>query len=509
MGNTSFKEALQRFVPNVNWRVSVFLLIVLGLFYLVSGTTFFGFLGSEKCILDKNVADTLKAVCTILTVAGALMLIIGILLFWQIKDSDHWIYTAMQKGGWLGLSIVLLVPSIILYQKIVTQKCDDKATETGSNHQSLNSLGLTIMSVSVSLFVASGFTTFYFVSETTEEKFIKLKEKMGNMSKLSVQDLEDMFHTYESLELEADFSGQLPSKNDLELAIKDKYTDKIARTIYTDLKSNYSKYDERKVEDLLQKSYKTICEFNEENYHQNIEIPQHPITPEKLITKITEINSKTKEIDESDLKFIKDNLCKAKTVEDINAQIKNLSLQKIADIIKFNREKRQQQVLEDYCEGVEQPNKEDLVDPFGIKAAIRNKNNEAVQSPVIMPINSKCKDFVAKKKLASVIDLTRAEVTEERARSLERKLKNEVKNEEAVSSREDSPPPYSYSNEEVPPHLELDTPPRSPVLSSQPAVSGVKPEQFNLNRFSPINYRMKRHTSLSKLVKKLKSKMKK
>jgi len=489
MGNTSFKEALQRFVPNINWRVSVFLLIVLGLFYLVCGTTFFGFLGSEKCILDKNVADTLKGVCTIITVAGALMLIIGILLFWQIKDSDHWIYTAMQKGGWLGLSIVLLVPSIILYQKIVSQKCDDEANETGSNHQSLNSLGLTIMSVSLSLFVASGFTTFYFLSETTEEKFIKLKEKMGNMSKLSVQDLEDMFHTYESLELEPDFSGQLPSKNDLELAIKDRYTDKIARTIYSDLKSNYAKYDERKVEDLLQKSYKTICEFNEENYHQNIEIPQHPITPEKLITKITEINSKTKEIDESDLKFIKDNLCKAKTVEEVNAQIKNLSLQKIADIIKFNREKRQQQVLADYCEGVEQPDKE-LVDPFGIKTAIKNKNNEAVQSPIIMPINSKCKDYVAKKNLASVIDLTRAEVTEERARSLERKLKgevkseaknevkSEVKSEDAVSSYEDLPPP-----------LEL----ASPVISSQPAVS----------------FRMKRHTSLSKLVKKLKSKMKK
>ena len=471
MGNTSFKEALQRFVPNVNWRVSVFLLIVLGLFYLVSGITFFSFLGSDECIIDKNVIGTLKGVCSIITIIGALMLLFGILLFWKVKDSDSPIYTFFQKGGWLALSIVLLVPSIILYQKIVTQKCDDIGDKVGSNHESLNSLGLIIMSMSVISFIASGFTTFYFVSETTEEKFIKLKEKMGNMAKLSVQDLEDMFHTYETLELEPDFSGQLPAKNDLEVAIKDRYTDKIARIIFDDIKSDYSKYDERKVEELLQKSYKTICEFNEENYHQNIEIPQHPITPEKIITKITEMNSKTKEIDESDLKFIKENLCKAKTTEDIKTQIKNLSIQKIADIIKFNREKRQQQVLEEYCEGIEQPNK-DLVDPFGIKNAI--KIGDAVQSPSIIPINSKCKDFISKKKLASVIDLTRAEITEERARSLERKLKGELfKNEE----KSDSSILPEGSN---PPPLELP----SPIISSKPAM-----------------FRMRRHTSLSKLVK--------
>jgi len=490
MGNTSsFKEALQRFVPNINWRVSVFLLIIVGLFYLVSGLTFLGLLSNENCLIDENVITTLKNVCWCLTITGALMLLFGIILFWKVKDINSSVYSFMQKGGWLGLSIVSLVPSIILYQKIKSEKCDD-SDKTGSIHSSLNSLGLTIMSVSVFLFLSSSFTTFYFVTETIEEKFIKLKEKFANMSKLQINELEDMYHTYENLELEADFVGQLPVKNELELAIKDRYTDKIARNIYNELKSNYSKYDERKVEELLQKSYKTICEFNEENYHQNIEIPQYPITPEILITKIVSLNSKSKEIDENDLKFIKNNLCNSKTIEDIKKQIKILSIQKIEDVIKFNREKRQQNVLEEYCEGLEQPDKE-LIDPFGIKKAI--KDNEIVQTPAIMTINSKCKDFISKKKLASVIDLTKAYATEERARSLERKLKNEVKNEVKNEMKDEM---KDYSS---PPPLEPDSPLISSLSSSSSSFSPIR-----LSRF-----RTKRHTSLSKLVKKLKSNMKK
>jgi hypothetical protein len=337
-------KKIESFFPNS--KISDFLLIIFGIFYMISGFTFLGLFGRDDCIIKVNDIDILKTLAWILTCTGIFMILLGILFFWKIKI-DSFIYSFLRKGGWLGISILLLVPSIILYKNIKLETCDDINDTIGITHDSLNTLSLTIMIISIILCFLSCITTYYYSTETTEEKFNKLKENMLVLKTLSIDDLEKMFDTYKMFEEDENYNSQLPSIKDLENAIIDKYSDKISSKIFESLKSNYKKNDEN-IEEFVTDAYKKICEFNKDDYITIIKKDVNfNITPEAIIKKINNLNSK-KEIDPNDLQFFS-NLCK----KSLNNSIKELKTKKISDIILYNYNRRKDEVLNKYCDDSE------------------------------------------------------------------------------------------------------------------------------------------------------------
>jgi len=476
---TKTKDSIEPIVPSVPWRISMILLLLLGLFYMICCFVFLGMYDNDACKVNDVQHTTIQNVLTGILVVSGIMFFASVIVYWQKVEHDSGFFTVMKKGGWFVMSTVLMVCCILLNQTITKSYCDDTVSKAcasglktgscmhddqcvaqkkerlnivdcnnssdpgliccvgadpiktpGSLHDNLIQLSGIMMYVSIGMFGISCVSTLWFYSESTEEKFEKLKENYVHMGEKTLPELEEMYRAHEHLEEEAFRVGDLPDKNKLEETIKDKYAEKYAEIIFSNLKREYKKYDETVVPAEVEKAYTEICQFNEENYPQTFDLPHHPITPEKIIGKIMVMNKKDKEIDEADLTFIKDTLCKAKGDNDVKRAIQELSVQKIADIIKFNRNKRSQEVLKNYCA----PAGNIEGDDFGIKKKIRDEGNVTVVSP----IHAKCKDYLSKQQLSAAIDLKKAKANEQRIAQIDltqspqvkQEVKPEVKQEE-------------------------------------------------------------------------------